>query len=215
MEAGDNNSSSTANIVAFSWLVSLVIVAAIAYFVGRSSVASSDSQQFASLSPSPTGSGITAPPQQQVAANTNPSLNDICQKSGPSQKKDYLVPYLLKEGDSFATIAEKELGDPTRVSELTALNDDQKQLVVGSTIYLPPDNIKQSSGHIAEISGKIVKKDNASWQISYGGGEKGPGVLMPGFWFKDVADAASFQLGDCVTILIDNGVKAYSVKKSS
>ncbi len=135
MEAGDNNSSSTANIVAFSWLVSLVIVAAIAYFVGRSSVASSDSQQFASLSPSPTGSGITPPPQQQVAANTNPSLNDICQKSGPSQKKDYLVPYLLKEGDSFATIAEKELGDPTRVSELTALNDDQKQLVVGSTIY--------------------------------------------------------------------------------
>ena len=215
MEAGDNNSSSTANIVAFSWLVSLVIVAAIAYFVGRSSVASSDSQQFASLSPSPTGSGITPPPQQQVAANTNPSLNDICQKSGPSQKKDYLVPYLLKEGDSFATIAEKELGDSTRVSELTALNDDQKQLVVGSTIYLPPDNIKQSSGHIAEISGKIVKKDNASWQISYGGGEKGPGVLMPGFWFKDVADAASFQLGDCVTILIDNGVKAYSVKKSS
>ena len=184
--------------------------------MGRSSVSTSDSQQFASLSPSPTaGAGITAPPQQQVVQSNNPSLNEICQKSGPSQKKDYLVPYILKEGDSFATIAEKELEDSTRVSELTALNDDQKQLVVGSTIYLPPENIKQSSGHIAEISGKIVKKDNASWQISYGGGEKGPGVLMPGFWFKDIAEAATFQLGDCVTILIDNGVKAYSVKRSS
>jgi hypothetical protein len=119
----------------------------------------------------------------------------------------------LKNGDSFQSIAEKELGDATRVSELTTLNEDQKNLTVGSTIYLPPNDIKSSSGHIYEISGKIVKEDNATWQLTYGGGEKGPGLIIPAFYLKDIPELDSFHVGDCVTVLIDNGVKAYSMRK--
>jgi hypothetical protein len=81
-------------------------------------------------------------------------------------------------------------------------------------LYLPPDFIKNSSGHIAQISGKIVQKDEGSWQLSYGGGEKGPGLWMPRFWFKDLPDKDSYKLGDCVTILFDNGVKVYKVTKN-
>lgn len=211
-QAGNN--SSTANIVALLWLVSLVIVAAVSYFVGRTSATPQNANQFAAVTTFPTqGNQITPPPQGQQQ-EVDPNLNDICKISGPSQKKDFLIPYVLKEGDSFNTIAEKELGDATRVSELTTLNEEQKQLTVGSTIYLPPSDIKQSSGRLAQISGKVVKKDNANWQISYGGGTTGPGVLMPAFWFKDLPDASQIQLGDCVTVFIDNGVKAYSVKKN-
>ncbi len=217
MDSAGSNSSSTANIVALLWLVSLVIVGAVAFFIGTTTATQPKDSQFAQISAQPTpgeGAQLTAPPQQQQQAQ-DPSLNEICKKSGPSQKKDYLIPYILKEGDSFATVAEKELEDGTRVSELTALNEDQKQLTVGSTIYLPPKEIKQSSGRLAEISGKVVKKDNANWQISYGGGTTGPGVLMPAFWFAELPEAQSVKLGDCVTVFIDNGVKAYSVKKSS
>ncbi len=213
MEPAGSSSSSTANIVALLWLVSLVIVAAVAFFIGQITSSPQSAGQFAAVTTAPTqGAQLTVPPQQTTTQD--PSLNEICQKTGPSQKKDYLVPYILKEGDSFNTIAEKELGDATRVSELTALNDDQKQLTVGSTIYLPPTDIKQSSGRLAELSGKVVKKDNANWQLSYGGGTTGPGVIMPAFWFKDIAEADDVKIGDCITVFIDNGVKAYSVKKS-
>lgn len=213
MDSAGSNNSSTANIVALLWLVSLVIVGAVAFFIGTTTSAQPKDGQFAAITISPSqNTQITPLPQQQQASD--PNLNEICKKSGPSQKKDYLKSYLLKEGDSFATVAEKELGDPTRVSELTALNEDQKQLTVGSTIYLPPDGIKQSSGRLAEISGKVVQKDNANWQISYGGGTTGPGVIMPAFWFQDIPESANVKLGDCVTVFVDNGVKAYSVKLS-
>ena len=62
--------------------------------------------------------------------------------------------------------------------------------------------------------GLIVKKDLTSWQLSYGGGEKGMGIVFPGFWFKDISTRDTYKIGDCVTILFDNGVKVYSIKKS-
>lgn len=197
----------------FLWAISLLFVGGVAYAVGSSRPTPiAQKTQEETITPLPTS------PQEQAMVTIIPSptvtLTGFCDKSGPSQKKDYLKSYILKGGDSFQKIAENELHDPTRVSELTALNEDQQKLTVGSTIFLPPDSIKQSGGHIFETSGKIVKKDEASWQLSYGGGEKGMGIVFPGFWFKDLTDAASFKLGDCVTILFDNGVKVYSVKKN-
>lgn len=141
-------------------------------------------------------------------------LTTACSKTGVAEKKEYLKSYILKKGDTINSIAKKVLGDVTRNTEILTLNDDLSKLTVGSILYLPPDGISSSSGHITQVSGRIIKKDEASWQISYGGGEKGPGLWMPGFWFKDLPTVNDFKLGDCVTILFDNGVRVYSVTKN-
>lgn len=197
------------------WLISLAIVALISYGTGKGSILT---EQKISPVPTTTLQEIpTAPPlSPTVTANPSPKidLEASCDKTGPSQKKDYLTTYYMKDGDNISLIAEKELGDSKRTSEIIALNEGGPALAVGGVLYLPPVNIKQSSGHISEVSGKIVKKDNASWQLTYGGGTNGPGIVIPGFWFRNVPDSLSYKIGDCVTILFDNGVKVYSIKKS-
>lgn len=209
MESKTNNSlSSTVNIVAFFWIVSLLLVGFVGYYIGQSTTSLTKNTPQTPVAP-------TTAEISLLGSTPTPTidLESICVKSGPSQKKDYLIPYILKEGDSFQSIAEKELGDATRVSELTTLNADQTNLTLGSTIYLPPPQITSSSGHIYEISGKIVQKDNATWQLTYGGGKSGPGLLIPAYYLKDIPNLDSFHVGDCVTVLLDNGVKAYSIKK--
>lgn len=196
------------------WIGTIIIVGILSFLFGRSNATPMVSKQMTSP---PTQSQLSALPTTAVdTPSLTPAvdLESACSVTGPSQKKDYLISYILKEGDTFEKIATEQLSDPTRVSELTTLNQDAHNLTVGSTIYLPPSWIKQSSGNISQVSGKIVKKDNASWQLTYGGGEKGPGIWIPGFWFKDVPDLSSYNIGDCVTILFDNSVKVYSVKKS-
>lgn len=208
-EAGSNNTSSTANIVAVLWLASLVIIGFVGFMVGKSSTVST-SPEVAGITTVPTGGPqLSTPPNANIV-----DLDTSCKITGPAQKKDYLVPYILKEGDSFQSIAENELNDQTRVTELTNLNDDAKNLTVGSTIYLPPSEIKSSSGHLVQVSGKIVKKDNGSWQLTYGGGKDGPGIWIPAYYLKDLSGLEQFKVGDCVTLLIDNGVRAYSIKKT-
>lgn len=208
MEKADSTSKT---LWIFLWTLSILVVGGIAYVLGAGTK-STESQPARS-------SQITTAPTQIVESTIAPTqavdLNISCQKTGPSQKKEYLLTYILKEGDSFKSIATTELGNSTRVSELTKLNEDQRNLTVGSTIFLPPKDITESTGNISEVSGKIIKKDDASWQLTYGGGEKGLGIWMPGFWFKDFTDKDTYKVGDCVTILFDNGVKVYSVKKSS
>lgn len=213
MNEAENNTSSTANIIALLWLSSLVLVGVVGYLFGQSSV---DSEGLvAGITTVPTASQqITPPPNTTIAPTRIPDLGGICEKSGPSQKKDYLIAYILKEGDSFNSVAENELKDPTRVSELTKLNEDQKNLTVGSTIYLPPSYIKSSNGALLELSGKIIKKDNASWQISFGGGSEGRGVDMPAYYFKDIPNLQNFQIGDCVTVFLEDGVKVHSISKN-
>lgn len=206
------DTSSSRTLIIFLWIASLMLVGFVSFLVGKNS---NDVSQTISLVPNSTSSP-TQPAGPKIPQSPTPvvDLETSCEKSGPSQKRDYLLSYLLKEGDSLKKIAEEQLQDATRVSEITKLNEDQRQLTVGSTIYLPPANIQQSSGSIFEVSGKIVKKDNASWQLTYGGGSTGPGIVFPGFWFKDIGSIETYKIGDCVTILFDNGVKVYSVKKS-
>ncbi|HVZ12415.1 MAG TPA: LysM domain-containing protein [Patescibacteria group bacterium] len=213
METGESKSENSGNIFAVLWVVSVVIAAVVGYFIGHAGSNPPTTQNSNAQAVTQASNDIT-PTETVVAPTTSVDMDGICSKSGPSQQKDYLVPYILQAGDSFQSIAEKELGDGTRVSELTALNDGAKDLTVGSTIYLPPKNIKSSSGHIVEVSGKVVKKDNSAWQLSYGGGEKGMGVVIPAYYLKDVTNSDTIQLGDCVTVLMDNGVKAYSVTKN-
>lgn len=212
MNETENSTSSTANIIAFLWLSSLVLIGVVGYLFGQ--FTASSEELVAGVTAAPTASQqITLPPNATIAPTKTPDLGSICAKSGPSQKKDYLIPYILKEGDSFDSIALNELKDPTRVSELTKLNEDQKNLTVGSTIYLPPENIKSSNGALMEISGKIIKKDNASWQLSFGGGSEGRNVDIPAYYFKDIPNLVHFQIGDCVTVFLEDGVKVHSINK--
>ena len=214
MSESTSDSGSELKLLAlFGWIISLIIVALISYNFGKNSnkltqkvVIPSISVESTPTTPLPTATTSTAP--------SPVDLESLCTTTGPSQKKDYLVTYYMREGDNISSIAEKELGDVTRTTEIIALNEGGPALTVGSALYLPPANIKQSSGHISEVAGKIVKRDTVSWQLSYGGGATGPGIVIPGFWFKDIPYATTYKIGDCVTILFDNGVKVYSVKKS-
>lgn len=212
-----NQSGETKNLNVFLWILAIVLVAGFSFVIGRASSSSPskivESAPVITITPSPLPSPTLAMQSQTIPSPTV-DLESICETSGPTPRKDYLVSYILKEGDNYQKIAEEQLGDKTRVSELTTLNADQKQLTVGSTVYLPPSFIKESSGNIFQGSGKIIKKDNAAWQISYGGGEKGPGLWIPAFMFKDIKDSGSYNIGDCVTVLLDNGEKVYSVKKN-
>lgn len=193
------------------WILAVIIVATGAFFIGRNSVP-------APATPKPPDTTTVLSAQTTITDTPTPTipadLNAACEKTGASEKKDYLKSYTLKEGDTVNSIAEKELGDVSRNTEILTLNDNISKMTIGSILYLPPDNIKSSSGHISEVSGRIVKKDESSWQLSYGGGEKGLGLWMPGYWFKDLPNLADFNVGDCVTVLFDNGVKVYSVTKN-
>ena len=206
-----NETDSDSNLATNSlWILALIIVGAVAFFIGRNSLPTP-----AKPSAPETTAPLTVPKAIPNTPTPTIDTSTTCEKTGPAQPKDYLTPYILKVGDNFQSIAQEQLNDPTRVSELTTLNQDQKQLTVGSTIYLPPDFIKSSSGHISQVSGKIVLNDNnTNWQLTYGGDPKGPGIIFPGFWFKDLPNSKDFSVGDCVTILFDNGVKVYTVTKN-
>jgi len=212
--SSENNSGFDSKILwILVWIISLGIVAVISYGVAKGGPITIKP----SLVPTTALKEIpTAPPlsvSPSPIASPSPELA-ICDKTGPSQKKDYLVSYYMKEGDSITSIADKVLGDEKRTSEIITLNEGGPALAVGSVLYLPPPEIKQSSGHISEISGKTVRKDNStSWQIAYGAGIDGPGINIPGFWFKNIP-TSQYKIGDCVTILFDNGVKVYSIKKN-
>lgn len=207
MENQDTNSSVASTSL---WLLAILLVGILCFFIGKNTatapIQESDAPQPNVLSGNTANPTVTPTPSTDLVAT--------CAKTGASEKKEYLKSYILKEGDTINSIAKSELGDTTRNTEILTLNDNISKMTVGSILYLPPDFIKSSSGHIAQISGKIVQKDEGSWQISYGGGEKGPGLWMPGFWFKDLPGKDNYKIGDCVTILFDNGVKVYTVTKN-
>jgi len=205
-------------IFVFLWIVTIGIALFIGFGLGKRRN-TSDIVVTSTITPTPLLQSPTTIPNNEVATvqavpTSTPDLESICEKSGPSQKKDFLTSYIIKENDTISSVAKEQLGSTTRDAEIVALNDNLSRLTVGSTLYLPPPSIKESSGKLFETSGKIVKKDNATWQLSYGGGASGPGIIIPGFWFKDIPDTDQYLVGDCVTILLDNGVKVITVKKS-
>jgi hypothetical protein len=163
--------------------------------------------------PNPNPQGTTA------IANTTPASSNqtapaqttkACLKNGPAQKWEYLVPYVVKDGDTLQSIATTQLNDANRVNEIIQLNG-QGPYVVGSTLYLPPSSITKSSGNIKEIYGMLISKDSSYWHISYSSDPKGLGVVIPSFWFDGLANESSFNTGDCITVLFDDGNKVFSV----
>ncbi len=90
-----------------------------------------------------------------------------------------------------------------------------KTLTVLSRVWLTPPDVAKSTGKLALVAGRIVRLDNAVWQISYGGGVDGLGLAIPAYYFSSVTNKADFKLGDCVTIFLDDGVKVFTVTKQS
>lgn len=214
IDAVSNESKNPQLLIGSFWVISILIALFFGYLMGN--VANTASQgsnqtqnsnvlaiQDASSNPSPTQS--TNPTPQIVNKN-------ICSKSGFSQKWEYLVSYEIKENDSLQEIAKSELNDSSRVNEIMQLNG-MGQLVVGSTLYLPPQSITKSSGNIKEVSGRLVVKDNNSWNVSFNGSEDGQAIIIPSFWFAEISDKDTFAVGDCLTVLLDDGYKVFSVKK--
>jgi len=153
---------------------------------------------------------VTPASGSNAISSQNTSTAKACTQNGPAQKWEYLVPYVVKEGDTLQSIATTQLNNGNRVNEILQLNG-QGPYVVGSTIYLPPSSITQSSGNIKEVYGMLVKKDSSYWQLSYSSDPKGLGILIPSFWFDGVSNSDSFTIGDCIKVLFDDGNKVFSV----
>lgn len=200
-------SITTQTVVGIIWFISLVIVGGSGYFFGQASVPVKETPKenvlsaMADLSNTPVPSPTITPTIVKEKA---------CSKTGLSQKWEYLDPYVIKEGDSLQSIIAKELGDPTRLSEVVQLNG-QGQLMVGSTLYLPPKSISKSSGNIRQVNGRLIERDDSMWHISFNADKNGQGLLIPTFWFESLANKGLYNVGDCLTILFDEGYKVFSV----
>lgn len=208
-ELKEEASKTSKSLLIFLWIVSLAIFSGLSFFIGRNSFYPA----LNSYSTAPTPSSVLGAQNTNISPTPSVDLSGICKKSGASQKSEYLRAYIIQAGDSLQSIAEKELGDVTRVDEISKLNADASGLTAGSTVYLPPEGMKKTSGNLVQLSGMIVRQDNAVWQISYGGGVGGLGVAIPAYYFTDVANKSDFTLGDCVTIFMENGVKVFTLSR--
>lgn len=207
-----SGSNGSKGLLIFLWVVSLALVSGFSFMVGKNTPDST----LLSMSqvPTPANSGEAQAQTEATPPVPSVDLNGICKKSGASQKSEYLRPYTVQAGDSLQSIAEKELGDATRIDELTKLNAEAAGLTtVGSTLYLPPEGMEKTSGNLFQASGMIVRLDNSVWQISYGGGVKGLGIAIPTYYFSEVTNKNDFAVGDCVVVFMDNGVQVYKITK--
>ena len=203
------------------WVVSLIFVGFIGFAWGQGSkttdtkkvLMANTSQVPVTVAPSPQitpnsfsnnipGAGVNTP---TPTVDTTP-----CGKTGFAQKWEYLTAYVIKENDSIQNIAKEQLKDESRVNEILQING-VGQLVVGSTLYLPPPTITKSSGNIKQVYGKLVEKNNTSWHISFSSDPKGQGILMPSFLFEGIGNRDTYKIGDCIKVFFDDGFKVYSV----
>lgn len=200
------------------WIISLALVGFLSYTFGKnnssSQVSSEPQQNTSNTSPQTAPTAVVNATQGpvQTTPTSTVDINGTCKKSGIAQKWEYLTPYTIKQGDTVSGVAEEQLGDSSRVNEITELNNIS-YLTVGSTLYLPPKTITKSSGNLKEVYGMLLQKDNAVWHLGFGEGANGNGINIPAYWFSEIPNKNSFQLGDCLTVLFDDGFKVYSVSK--
>lgn len=199
------------------WIFSLLLVGFFSFKVGKGSkedvkpadkvLGALQNVEAAPTAPPQPTSEVPLPTQLMVATPTD---TPACQKSGLAQKWEYLTAYIVKEGDSLQSIATAELGDAGRTNEILQLNG-VGPYISGSTLYLPPKSITKSNGKIQLVRGKLIEKNASSWQLSFNDDKKGQGLLIPTFWFADIQNKDNYKVGDCVSILFDEGFKVFSV----
>lgn len=149
-------------------------------------------------------------PAANTTVNAGASNNSTCPKTGFAQKWEYLTAYTVKQNDTLESIATDQLKDASRVNELLKING-VGPYVVGSTLYLPPPSITKSSGNIQQVYGKLVERNDTSWHVSFTADKTGQGILIPSFLFNSVPNKDSVKMGDCVSVLFDNGYKIYNL----
>jgi hypothetical protein len=135
--------------------------------------------------------------------------NKSCDRYGYAQKWEYLTSYTIQPNDTLQSIATAQLHDPSRVNEIVQLNG-AGPYVVGTTLYLPPPSITKSSGNLKEVYGLLIDKNASFWHISFSSDSSGLGILIPSYWFNDIANSNSFIVGDCIKVLFDDGNKVFS-----
>lgn len=230
----ESTNSSTKNTIGFQimlaacWILSLLLTGFLSYGYGKTNaqnpqkaeekVLNAQTNEVASLKDPSGGSEQTTTPVQSTnlqaettVENTAASgTTNTCSKNGFAQKWEYLTAYTVKANDTLESVATEQLKDASRVNELLKLNG-VGPYVVGSTLYLPPSSIPKSSGNIRQVYGKLVDKNDTSWHISFSTDKKGQGLLIPAFLFDSVANKASFSVGDCISVLFDDGYKIYTL----
>jgi LysM repeat protein len=195
-------------LMAILWISSLIIAVFIGIALGQSGKPSGiNAEKSLPLTTTNQITGIQTSNLQATPAIVN---NNICKKSGFAQKWEYLTSYTVKANDTLQGIASSQLNDEARVNEIMQTNG-VGPLIVGSTLYLPPPNITKSSGNIKQVHGRLVKKDDVNWQLSFNGDINGQGIIIPSFWFTEIPSEDSYKVGDCLTILFDDGYKVFSV----
>lgn len=202
-----DSGSSTKMLVGIFWLVSLFAVGVGGYILGQNAKQPETSNGKEVLSQM---NSVQDTPTPMATATPAIDSTSTCSKAGLAQKWEYLTPYVLKEGDNLQAIVLSELKDESRVNEVVQLNQGS-QLVAGSTLYLPPKSVTKSTGHLQLVQGKLIEKNPSSWYVSFGGDEKGRGILIPSFWFGEIKDESSYKVGECVSILLDDGFKVFTV----
>lgn len=221
-----NNSASTLFFVTACWLLSLVVTGMIAYAYGKGSLTSQQTTKDAVLSSQVVQEEGLKDPQQDSTNSVSPAQSTdlpadsrqqtattdskACSKTGFAQKWEYLTPYTVKQNDTLESVATEQLKDASRVNELLKLNG-VGPYVVGSTLYLPPSNITKSSGNLKQVYGKLIERNNTSWHISFTPDKNGQGILIQSFLFNSVPNKDEIHIGDCVSVLLDDGYKIYTL----
>lgn len=190
------------------WLLSLGVVGYVGFLIGQgvTETKTQSDQEVLSTLVSQTPMSPT-PAIRSAASSDTPS----CQKTGYAQKWEFLEPYVVKEKDTVQGIAESELGDESRANEIMQING--LPLVVGSTIYLPPSTVTKSNGYLKQVHGKLIEKNASMWHLSFNENEKGLGILIPTYWFDKISGKDSYKVGECLTILLDEGHTVFFVER--
>jgi hypothetical protein len=51
------------------------------------------------------------------------------------------------------------------------------------------------------------------WHVSFNSDKEGIGILIPSYWFEAITNKDDYKVGDCLTVLFDDGFKVFSVSK--
>ena len=210
MENEESSSFSGPRIIlSLFWLLSLVVAGYVGYVFGQGTKPSDKTADKNVLPAVATATFAPSPIPQNTPTIIN---NNVCRKSGFAPKWEYLTPYVIKEGDSLQNIVSTQLKDSSRISEVIQINGSTP-LVVEATIYLPPKTITKSTGNIKQVYGRLVEKDKSSWHLSFNGDKDGQGIVIPSFWFGEITGRDAYIVGDCLTILLDDGYKVFTVSR--
>lgn len=148
--------------------------------------------------------------QQASPKQQDTSQISSCPHYGTLTKDTYLSTYTVQPGDTLLSIANKQLGDSSRASEIGKLNEDISPqlslqnpfLEVGWKLHLPVKDFPMTSGNLLGVQGKIKASQTDVYQleISSGGGTF---YLYPNVHTTFLEDKSAFAVGTCAFAVVD------------